>query len=84
VAIHLGELIHQVKSPYGDKVEVLGPSRAVRGKIRNRFRWQILLKASRIKILAGIIRQSLKKSHLLACKSTNIKVNIDVDPVDLL
>jgi len=83
-AAHLGELIQQVKSPYSDKVEILGPSRAMRAKIRNRYRWQILLKAPRIKILAGIIRESLKKPYLSTCKSSNIRINIDVDPVDML
>jgi primosomal protein N' (replication factor Y) len=79
-----GQLIHQIRDHHDAKVEILGPSSAIRGKIRNRYRWQILLKSGQMRILSELTKEFLIKSYSSPCKNTNIKINIDVDPIDLL
>lgn len=60
--------------------EVLGPSPAPLSRIRGRFRWQILVKEReemRARIRLRTLLTQLDLPH-------TIKVNVDVDPVDLL
>jgi primosomal protein N' (replication factor Y) len=64
-----------------DAVKVIGPIEAPMKKIRNRFRWQILLKADNVRQLLHLLKHvfesppSIKRDEL---------VQIDVDPHHLL
>ncbi|KAF0221411.1 MAG: primosomal protein N' (replication factor Y) [Geobacteraceae bacterium] len=74
------KLLRLVKREQRSRVEVLGPVTAPLGKIRGRFRWQLLLKsAGRTelhRLLAGF-RGKFKTPAV-------VRTNIDVDPVDML
>ncbi|SNB47703.1 primosomal protein N' [Geobacter sp. DSM 9736] len=62
------------------KVEILGPATAPLGKIRGRYRWQILLKGTRrsdVHSLAAKFRKTFVPPAV-------VRVNIDIDPVDML
>jgi len=84
IAHYWGELLQQARKGMGEQVEILGPTPAIRLKIRNKYRWQILLKSPRSKLLSDLIRSVLVKYDSSACKNPNIRINIDVDPLDLL
>lgn len=64
------------------KVEIFGPSPAPRHKIKDRFRWQILLKSESI----GAIRMLC--ATLISMRSklipTSVTFEVDVDPISLL
>ncbi|MDH4317624.1 MAG: primosomal protein N', partial [Desulfobulbaceae bacterium] len=64
------------------KVEVLGPVPAPLAKIKNMYRWQILLKSEFLSLLHALV------DHLLAHQATlcprSITLGIDVDPENLL
>ncbi len=69
-----------LRSMHQVRVEILGPAPAPLAKVRGRFRWQILLKsASRpeLKRLLSLFRDQWKPP-------SNLRTNIDVDPVDTL
>jgi primosomal protein N' (replication factor Y) len=61
-------------------IEILGPAPAPIEKIRNRWRWHLILKGSNAKI----IRQAA--SDLVDAVSTikDMKIDVDVDPINLL
>ncbi|MGB7293344.1 MAG: primosomal protein N' [Thermodesulfobacteriota bacterium] len=75
-----GELAKQIvsKLPIG-AVKILGPSPAPIYKIRNRYRYQMLLKSKNMRTL-----HSFSKKLLIMLRergiSRNVKVQIDVDP----
>ena len=64
-----------------DAVKVIGPIEAPMKKLRNRFRWQLLLKADNVRQLLHLLKHvfesppSTKRDEL---------VQIDVDPHHLL
>jgi len=65
----------------GDEIKVIGPIEAPMKKLRNRFRWQLLLKADNVRRLLHLLKHvfesppSIKRDEL---------VQIDVDPHHLL
>jgi primosomal protein N' (replication factor Y) len=63
-----------------DQVEVLGPAAAPIEKLRNRYRWQLLLRSkysSRVLKLARAARDVLPNSRA-------VRLHIDVDPYSML
>lgn len=62
-------------------VQVLGPATAPLSKIRNQYRFHILLKAPKIETLQSIARQILVQ---LKKQKISTKVLIDVDPQNLM
>lgn len=73
-------LLRALKREQKGRVEILGPATAPLGKIRGRYRWQILLKAasrSELHRLAARFRERFKATAV-------VRVAVDVDPVDML
>ena len=68
------------KSKLRETVEVLGPAPAPIHKLRNRYRWQLLLKGKRISPLLELASQARD----LAPRSRNLRLHIDVDPYSML
>jgi primosomal protein N' (replication factor Y) len=65
---------------YREHIEVLGPAPSPIQKLRNRYRWQLLLKGSQISpliALANIARETFTRRH-------NVRMHIDVDPYNML
>jgi len=74
------KLLFRVKRELKARVEILGPISAPLGKVRGRFRWQILLK--------GKERPDLHKM-LLTLRSdftypSTVRMTVDVDPVEMM
>jgi len=70
----------QTHPKYREQIEVLGAAPAPIEKLRNRFRWQLLLKGKQISPLlefAGLARELLPRSR-------HIRLHIDVDPYSML
>jgi len=65
---------------FRDRLEVLGPAPAPLQKLRNRYRWHLLLKGNKIsslRELAGRAREALRPSR-------SVRLHIDVDPYSML
>ena len=63
------------------KVEIYGPFKAPLYKIQNRYRYQIFIKGKR----EEIINLKKKIEHALKeYREKNIRIGIDVDPVNLM
>jgi primosomal protein N' (replication factor Y) len=65
---------------FREQIEVLGPAPAPIEKLRNRFRWQLLLKGKQSSALLDFARQARQ----LAPKSRSVRLHIDVDPYSML
>lgn len=70
---------YQQKNNWAD-VKILGPAPAPLFKIRNRFRFQILIKSQSLPHLHGL----LQFVEHLQSKFKKIKIQIDVDPYNLM
>jgi len=64
----------------GEPIEVLGPAPAPIEKLRNRFRWQILLKGKQSAALLELARQA----RALVPRARAVRLHIDVDPYSML
>lgn len=79
VAAQVAELC-RAGSPKG--VEILGPAPSPIDRIRDRYRWQVLLKGSDSAALHGVCRRVLDKHTSLA--KGDIRIAIDVDPESMM
>ncbi len=62
------------------EVEILGPAPAPIAKLRNRYRWQILLKGGSRPALGAMAR----RAAALVPKGRAVRLHIDVDPYNML
>ncbi|MBW1719685.1 MAG: primosomal protein N' [Deltaproteobacteria bacterium] len=76
------KLAKGIKSTGGSQVEVLGPAPAPRAKIKDRYRWQILLKSSSLADLRALCTGLLSRKADMVPSS--VRMEVDVDPYSLL
>ena len=69
-------------SSTGKKIEILGPVPAPLARIKNRFRWQLLLKTSAFQALHDSCEQLLDQRQSL-CHS-GVRMALDVDPESMM
>ena len=77
VALAVAESLFQVASAHG--VQVVGPSPCPLEKLQNRFRWHILLKASRLQDLQTVVRKALPNPD-----AHRVRIALDPDPLELI
>jgi primosomal protein N' (replication factor Y) (superfamily II helicase) len=65
---------------YREHIEILGPAPSPIEKLRNRYRWQLLLKGNQISPLIGLasaVRGTFTRTR-------DVRLHIDVDPYNML
>jgi primosomal protein N' (replication factor Y) len=63
-----------------EQIEVMGPAPAPIFKLRNRYRWQLLLKG----IQSAVLLQFARQARGLLPRSSSGRLHIDVDPYSML
>jgi primosomal protein N' (replication factor Y) len=63
-----------------EQIDVLGPAPSPIHKLRNRYRWQLLLKGKHISTL----RMLASHARSFAPKDRRVRLHIDVDPYSML
>ncbi|MCL1853563.1 MAG: primosomal protein N' [Peptococcaceae bacterium] len=63
-----------------DLVQVLGPAPAVLSKLRNSFRWQILVKGKQLPLLRKVVHGGLERFYGLGAVS-GVDVSVEVNPL---
>ena len=63
-----------------EKIEILGPAPAPIQRLRNRYRWQLLLKGKQSSSLLALA----KRAREVLPRSRNLRLHIDVDPHNML
>jgi len=72
-----------LKKGYRKGIEILGPSTAPFGKMRGKFRWQMLAKGKSVQLLHQFARELAIRLEEEA-KGKGVNLDIDVDPVFIL
>jgi primosomal protein N' (replication factor Y) len=66
---------------YNDLV-ILGPSPAILARLKNKFRWQVLVKVKRLESLRIFLHQGVQK-YAQDSLSQGVQLNIEVDPLSM-
>jgi primosomal protein N' (replication factor Y) len=68
-----------------DKVqyEVLGPLKPPISKIKNKYRWRLVIKSNDMDVLIKILRETADEFYREKSKST-VDLGIDIDPINML
>jgi primosomal protein N' (replication factor Y) len=72
--------LQAAKPKFREHIEVLGPAPAPIEKLRNRFRWQLLLRSKKISTLLEFARSASELFHA----SRAVRLHVDVDPYSML
>lgn len=83
VIIFLENLTQIIKKDYIDGIEVFGPAQAPIGKIKNRYRWQLILKGQDLDLLREAIINGLQQLEKRETNKT-LRVIVDVEPQNIL
>ncbi len=71
------------KSKNAASVEILGPAPAPLSKLRNRYRWQLLLKGQDLPSLTGL-GHLLRTSPPAQVRNNKVRMTLDIDPDSML
>jgi primosomal protein N' (replication factor Y) len=80
-------LLRAVRQEVRSRVEILGPAAPPLAKVRGRYRWQILLKATGrndLHRLLAAFKGRIRATGRSPLLPATVRLAIDVDPVDLL
>ena len=72
--------IQQRDQAFANTIEILGPAPAPIQRLRNRYRWQILLKGKKDSPLLQLARQARENLP----NSRSVRLRVDVDPYNML
>lgn len=75
----LGKAARHISNKYGKTIEIIGPAESPLAKIKGRWRRQMMLKSSNVKILHQFVRELLS----LTAKGA-VKITVDVDPENFM
>ena len=78
-AIILKNTAQKLCVQYGNKIEIIGPAESPLAKIKNRWRWQMLLKSENTNALHKIVRGLLQTP-----RNNSVKITVDVDPENFM
>jgi len=78
---NIGIILKNIVMNY-DKIELLGPSPCMISKIKDSYRWQLLIKGKIEPAFAGYIRKTVY--DLTKDVYNSIRVSIDINPISLL
>ncbi len=80
---NIGKDIRADSEDYQKRIEILGPATAPLGKVKGRYRLQMLIKGEKQDLLHNYVNQLLEKLPS-SLKRKGIKLGVDVDPVNIL
>ncbi|MHB1125976.1 MAG: primosomal protein N' [Bacillota bacterium] len=67
-----------------ESTQVLGPAPSVVTKINNNYRWQVVLKGSRLASMVPVVRETLKELLHQHPTIHRLSFSVDIDPLGLL
>lgn len=76
----VADSLRDISASFKD-IEIMGPTEAVLAKLRNKFRFQVLLKSKSANALNIFLQHFTQKSEWVP---PGIKISVDVDPLHLL
>jgi primosomal protein N' (replication factor Y) (superfamily II helicase) len=82
LAIHAGEWLRELAARAGNEVTVVGPAPCPIERIKNRWRWHVLLKSAHPGELTRVSRYFMERFEVP--NTAQLRVTLDRDPVALL
>lgn len=67
----------------GNNISILGPSRSIITKIKNKYRWRIVIKYKDMEKLIDVLTGVLDKFYQKQDKN-GISISVDINPVNML
>ncbi len=72
-------LIDEMVGELDEDIDVLGPAPCIRSKIKNRYRYQMLLKSSELGLMRSITRYIINRGL-----PSRVRLEVDVDPLIMI
>jgi primosomal protein N' (replication factor Y) len=66
-------------SEYKGRLTVIGPMEAPLGKVRGRYRRQLLVRGKQVRALHAFVRQLIEGADIAGCE-----IRVDVDPMNFM
>ncbi len=79
----VGDLRHEIRRIPG-KTAILGPAPAPIAKVRQRYRWRLLLKTKSVTTLLKGLEPVLAEFERACRKKKDLRLAVDIDPIDFL
>ena len=70
-------------SDFRGKADVLGPARSPLSKIKNKYRWRIIIKCGNLKKLINVLTKVTDSFYSKGPK-TSVDISVDINPVNML
>lgn len=67
----------------GNNISILGPSRSIITKIKNKYRWRIVIKHQNMDKLTDVLSDALDKLYQRQDKN-DISISVDINPINML
>jgi len=80
-AARLGQRAKKLAEGDGTRTRptVIGPMEAPLGKVRGRYRWQVLVRGRQVRPLHAFVRRLIEGIEIPGCE-----IRVDVDPVNFM
>lgn len=82
-ALNVKKYIDEYFAEKADNIDVLGPSRAVISRIKNKYRWRINIKCKDVDKLIDVLTKVSDKFYTHQGKN-DISISVDINPVNML
>ncbi len=82
-AEEIGEILKAKADQYSRGIEILGPSKAMIHKVKNVYRWRLLLKGREMKPFRQFLSSNFSLISGRKWYSQGVKVSLDVDPAHI-
>ncbi len=82
-AIDVKKFIDSQFAEDGNNISILGPSRSVITKIKNKYRWRIVIKYQDMEKLIDVLARVLDKFYQKQDKN-DISISVDINPINML
>ncbi len=79
-SIHISEKLREAIKLYGGKADILGPAPAPIARVKDKYRWHIIVKADNIEKVRMVLKNIVNENR----QSKKVQIIIDVDPQMLM
>jgi primosomal protein N' (replication factor Y) len=80
----LGTLAQQEIIAYSSaRIELLGPAPALIPRLKNKYRWQIIVKGNNLEIIRRVVDAAVSSFIQKQASKSAVNVNLDVDPLGM-
>ena len=72
------------KNMVGDPYEILGPMKPPIARLKNKYRWRIVIKCSDLEVLLNVLTKTSDDFNRIKGNDSSVQLSIDINPVSML